>query len=168
MELHFGGKFWKAGKSPITLPDGGRAGAIEYGSSDVYVLDAEDYVLFRCRSKGLPKRWEVYDAREELAGSLTRNSPMSVTKFEYDAGARGCYDIEMDPRLRGYRIEGRREAAFVDRKKQWWASDRYRLLTENGAEGPVNEYEWIAVMQGVALLSRRSPGIAGAAFDIFS
>ncbi|OWA34111.1 hypothetical protein B9G55_17445 [Saccharibacillus sp. O16] len=168
MELHVGGKFWPMGRSAITFPNGEQAGTLEYTSSRAHVRDDEDYVRFRCRLRGLPKRWEIYDAREELVGTLTRNSPMSVTQFEYNAGARGYYDIEMDAELRGYRIEGRREAIFVGRKKYWWKSDGYRLLTENGVEGAVNEYEWIAVMQGVKLLRQRSFGPAEAVSSLFS
>lgn len=168
MELHFGRKFWQAVKSPITFPEGGRAGMIEYRSSSVYVLDREDYVLYRGCLKGIPHCWEVYDAREELAGTLTRNSPMSVTRFEYQAGARGDYEIELDTERQGYRIEGRREAVFVKREQAWYASDRYRLFAENGSESAVSEYEWIAVMQGVAALRQRAPGVIGAAWGFFS
>lgn len=168
MELHFGRKFWQAVKSPITFPEGGRAGTLEYRSAGVYVLDREDYVLHRGCLKGIPHRWEVYDAREELSGTLTRNSPMSVTRFEYHAGARGVYEIELDAELRGYRIEGRREAVFVGRERSWYASDRYRLLAENEVESAVSEYEWIAVMQGVAALRQRASGFVGAALGFFS
>ncbi|WP_172253813.1 hypothetical protein [Saccharibacillus deserti] len=156
MELYFGGKKM-FGKSVIRQIGGNRKGSIDYrgeGEGGLYVLDGDDYVLYRACRERSPDRWTIRNAKEEIAGTLSRESAFSVKRFEYDAGERGFYLIVED--IGGYRIEGTSEAAFVDRKKHPLKSDEYWLQTDDTQDGGVSEYEWIAVIQGIEVLRGRS------------
>lgn len=152
MELYFGGKKM-FGKGAIRQIGGSRKGSIDYkgeGKDGLYVLDGDDYVLYRACLEKSHSSWVIRDAREQITGMLKKESAFSASRFMYNAGARGTYLIEVDSG--GYRIEGTRETAFVDRKKHRLKRDEYWLQTEDGIDGGVSEYEWVAVIQGVEVL----------------
>ncbi|QDH22082.1 hypothetical protein [Saccharibacillus brassicae] len=157
MELYFGGKK-RFGKSTIRQIGGSRKGSVDYrfkGADGLCVLDGDDYVLYRTYRERLSERWTVRNAKEEVAGTLSRESAFSDTRFEYDAGGRGTYLIEED--IGGYRIEGTGQAAFVDLKRRRLQSDEYWLQTDDTQNGGVSEYEWVAVIHGISALRERSP-----------
>ncbi|NGZ75145.1 hypothetical protein [Saccharibacillus alkalitolerans] len=159
MELYFCGQKRPFGKGVIRQIGGNRKGSIDYkgeGENGLYVLDGEDYVLYRGCLERSPNKWTVRDAREEIVGRLSREKNGTETYFGYDAGQRGYYRIESD--IGGYRIKGtNKEAAFVDMKKHWLKSGEYCLQTEDGMESAVGEYEWVAVMQGIEVLRGQRP-----------
>ncbi|MDO3408239.1 hypothetical protein QWJ34_00510 [Saccharibacillus sp. CPCC 101409] len=157
MELHFGGKKLAVGKDRIRTSDGAPAGTIElHGSKgSVYVLDEQDYVLFRAFCERRPKRWSVLDDREELVGTL-RMQPGLLRRrvFEYNTYANGVYRIEGIRGERGYRVEGPDTSFFLARRRHWWKMNAYTLdVPETGAVTP---HEWAAVAMGIEVLRERS------------
>ncbi|MCQ4086468.1 hypothetical protein [Saccharibacillus sp. JS10] len=151
MELYFRGNQMPLGKGVIRQIGGDRKGSIDYNGDSkkgIFILDGDDYVLYRSSFDRSTKQWQVRDAREEIVGWLSREKEFTNSYFGYDAGHRGYYRILKD--AGGYRIEGTNgEAAFVDVKKHWMRSGEHWLQTEEGVEVKVNEYEWVAVMQSI-------------------
>lgn len=154
MELYFCGQKRPFGKGVIRQIGGNRKGSIDYkgeGENGLYVLDGDDYVLYRGCLERSSQKWVVRDEREEIVGRLSREKNGLETYYGYDAGLRGYYRIEHD--IGGYRIEGtNKEAAFVDMKKHRLKGHEYWLQTEDQMEGSVSEYEWVAVIQGIEVL----------------
>ncbi|MEJ8307063.1 hypothetical protein [Saccharibacillus sacchari] len=154
MELYFCGQKRPFGKGVIRQIGGNRKGSIDYngeGDNGLYVLDGDDYVLYRGCVERSSGKWAIRDEREEVVGRLSREKNGLETYYGYDAGLRGYYRIEHDGG--GYRIEDTNgDAAFVDKKKHWVKGGEYWLQTEDGMQGSVNEYEWVAVVQGIEVL----------------
>ena len=158
MELYFRGNQMPLSKGVIRQIGGERKGSIDYNGDSkkgIFILDGDDYVLYRSSFDPSTKKWLVRDAREEVVGWLSREKEFTNSYFGYDAGQRGYYRILKD--AGGYRIEGTNgEAAFVDLKKSWLKSRQHWLQTEEGVDLKVNEYEWVAVMQSIEWFNQDS------------
>jgi hypothetical protein len=158
MELYFNDNFFNAGEAQIMDASGASAGTLDLQSMfsatlSVYGPDA----ALRCTGKFrlFSGKWEVTDSADSTIGVLRSRFTLFSKRYEYDAGARGVFQIEAPAFSNAYSIldTSETEVASFQKTSNWLQSGAFCLRNDSTI---LDSYELIAVVMGVHSIQKRA------------